>query len=127
MNRKLFLKFSTKSTHTSDLQYLRSKLTDITNVKFFLFENLLDKNVVFMTFNTTTDLKNIKDLITIHRKSETNTFYTLNAMNRLISDENAGEFKKNFAIDWTLYRDTVILTGKISSRIIPIRFLDIIN
>lgn len=35
--------------------------------------------------------------------------YTINALNRLIVDEN-GELDKSYQIDWDKYRNSVILT-----------------
>lgn len=47
--------------------------------------------------------------IMVHRKKESNTMYTINALNRLIVDEN-GELDKSYQIDWDKYRNSVILT-----------------
>jgi len=48
--------------------------------------------------------------IMVHRKKESNTMYTINALNRLITTENGGILDKSFQVDWQKYRNSVILT-----------------
>jgi hypothetical protein len=48
--------------------------------------------------------------IMVHRKKESNTMYTINALNRVISDENGGVLDKSYQVDWQKYRNSVILT-----------------
>jgi len=48
--------------------------------------------------------------IMVHRKKESNTMYTINALNRLITTENGGVLDKSFQVDWQKYRNSVILT-----------------
>lgn len=48
--------------------------------------------------------------IMVHRKKESNTMYTINALNRLITTENGGVLDKSFQVDWDKYRNSVILT-----------------
>ena len=48
--------------------------------------------------------------IMVHRKKESNTMYTINALNRLIAIENGGILDKSFQVEWQKYRNSVILT-----------------
>ena len=48
--------------------------------------------------------------IMVHRKKESNTMYTINALNRLIGIENGGILDKSFQVEWQKYRNSVILT-----------------
>jgi hypothetical protein len=48
--------------------------------------------------------------IMVHRKKESNTMYTINALNRLIATENGGVLDKSFQVNWDKYRNSVILT-----------------
>jgi len=48
--------------------------------------------------------------IMVHRKKESNTMYTINALNRLIAIENDGVLDKSFQVNWDKYRNSVILT-----------------
>ena len=65
--------------------------------------------------------------IMVHRKKETNTLYTLNAMNKLIAEENNGVFDKTFQLDWNLYRNSIILTSEVSVKIVSVKIFDIIS
>jgi len=53
--------------------------------------------------------KFLPSTIMVHRKKESNTMYTINALNRLIIDEN-GSMDKTYQVDWDKYRNSVILT-----------------
>jgi hypothetical protein len=53
--------------------------------------------------------KFLPSTIMVHRKKESNTMYTINALNRLIVDEN-GSMDKTYQVDWEKYRNSVILT-----------------
>ena len=48
--------------------------------------------------------------IMVHRKKDTNTLYTINALNELIKKLNGGVVDTRFPIDWQHYRNTVLLT-----------------
>ena len=54
--------------------------------------------------------KFLQSTIMVHRKKESNTMYTINALNRLITTENGGILDKSFQVDWQKYRNSVILT-----------------
>jgi hypothetical protein len=53
--------------------------------------------------------KFLPSTIMVHRKKESNTMYTINALNRLIVDES-GQMDKSYQVDWDTYRNSVILT-----------------
>ena len=66
-----------------------------------------------------------KGTISIHRKKQTNTLYTLNAMNKLIADENNGVYDKNFQLSWELYKNSIILTNDVGVKIVPLKLFSI--
>ena len=45
----------------------------------------------------------------VHRKKDTNTLYTINALNELIITLNNGILDKKYSIEWERYRDTLML------------------
>ena len=49
--------------------------------------------------------------ISIHRKKQSNTFYTINALNYLIQEINNGVLDKNFEVNWDNYQDTAIISN----------------
>ena len=54
--------------------------------------------------------KFLPSTIMVHRKKESNTMYTINALNRLITVENGGILDKSYQVDWQKHRNSVILT-----------------
>lgn len=102
----------------------------IVDRKFFVFEDCNDKTL-FITYNVFIDLgENLQRFpmtISIHRKKQTNTLYTLNALNRIIMEENNGVLDKNFKLNWDIYKNCLILTSDMGYRIIDLRLVDIVN
>ena len=60
------------------------------------------------------DQGNVSDLpkntILVHRKKDSNTLYTINALNELIKKLNNGIVDTKFPINWKHYRNTILLT-----------------
>ena len=48
--------------------------------------------------------------ILVHRKKETNTLYTINALNELIKSLNGGVVDTKFPINWQHYKNCILLT-----------------
>ena len=69
-------------------------------------------NEYVCTYNI--DQGNISDLpdntILVHRKKDTNTLYTINALNTLIKALNGGILDPKFRVDWQHYRNCILLT-----------------
>ncbi len=65
-----------------------------------------------LTYNV--DQSNVSEIpentILVHRKKETNTLYTINALNELIKSLNGGVVDTKFPIDWQHYRNCILLT-----------------
>ena len=80
------------------------------NKMFALYIKSNDEYV--LTYNV--DQGNIseipKNTILVHRKKETNTLYTINALNELIKSLNGGVVDTKFPIDWQHYRNCILLT-----------------
>jgi hypothetical protein len=53
----------------------------------------------------------LPETIMVHRKKESNTMYTINALNSLISSLNGGIVDKEYQVDWNQYQNTLILTN----------------
>jgi hypothetical protein len=63
----------------------------------------------------------------LHRKKESNSLYTINALNILVKQLNNGVLDKTFQINWNNYRNSVLLTQGEDLRIINTRIYKIIN
>ena len=63
-----------------------------------------------------------QNTISIHRKKETNTLYTVNALNEVIRKVNNGILDKTYQLDWTRYQNSFILTDDVGYRVINLVF-----
>lgn len=63
-----------------------------------------------------------QNTISIHRKKETNTLYTVNALNEVIRAVNNGVLDKSYQLDWQQYQNSFILTDDEGYRIINLVF-----
>ena len=62
-------------------------------------------------YNVEDKTKRIQDTISINKKKETNTYYSINALNALILALNNGVLDKTYVINWQNYVDTMLLSA----------------
>lgn len=110
LNNKLFCTFTDLGNLDNLVSELSSKYSIIYN-KMFVLE-IVGKNEYVVTYNV--EQGNVNDIpentILVHRKKESNTLYTINALNELIKKLNGGVVDTKFPIDWNHYRNCVLLT-----------------
>lgn len=118
-------------TNSQKYQIVIQEILDIYKLadnRIFIFANENNLREIYLTFNIFKD-ENQKTkypgTIGVHRKKQTNTLYTLNAMNKLIEDENNGVFDKNFQLNWDLYKNSIILTNEIGVKIVSLKLFSI--
>ena len=84
--------------------------------KIFVLQDESDKFKKILTYNIVkgdTLFSNIvKNTISLHRKKDINSLYTLNALNEVIRSQNNGELDEKFSLDWEDYKNTVLVTYK---------------
>ena len=69
----------------------------------------------------------LPNTILLHRKKETNTLYTINAVNHIIREANNGVLDTSYRLQWQNYRNSILLTNKEGLNIIPTRLKEIID
>jgi len=110
LNNKLFCTFTDLEGLDALIEDIQSKYTIIYN-KMFVLE-IAGKDEYVVTYNV--DQGNVhtipENTILVHRKKESNTLYTINALNELIKKLNGGVVDTKFKIDWQHYRNCVLLT-----------------
>ena len=110
LNNKLFCTFTTLEDLDSLIENLTSKYKIMYNKMFVLHVKSNDEYVV--TYNV--DQGNINSIpdntILVHRKKDSNTLYTINALNEVIKGLNGGVVDSKFRIDWQHYRNCILLT-----------------
>jgi hypothetical protein len=69
-------------------------------------------NEYVITYNI--DQCNVNDIpdntILVHRKKDTNTLYTINALNELVKSLNGGVEDSKYPIEWDNHRNCILLT-----------------
>ena len=82
-----------------------------------------------LTYNINQDTLNsnnfYKNTISVHRKKDSNTLYTINSLNALIRKLNKGVLDNNFVIDWNLYKNKILLVDGDSYREVSTRLYNI--
>ena len=110
MSNKLFCTFATGEDLDTVLQEIQERYKIIYNKIFVLYSKSQDEYIC--TYNV--DFGNIgtfiDNTILVHRKKESNTLYTINALNQLIKELNDGVLDTNYRINWNDYRNCVLLT-----------------
>ena len=103
---------------------------DIVFDKVYVFQNEKDYHQLICTYNVEYDedaIQEVPDTISLHRKKNTNTLYTINALNDLIRELNDGKLDKTFPIEWENYKNCLLLTGDEGLNKIPTRIYTIVN
>ena len=105
----------------------------VKNNLVFVIEDLNNPDVYILTFNgikleKTMDVPEVRNVISIHRKKEGNTLYTLNALNEIIK-ERTGDIDHTYQIDWDneKFKDKFIITRDGKLQFIPTRLKTVIN
>ena len=110
MSNKLFCTFTTESTLSEVLTTIQSRYKILYNKIFVLYASTQDEYMC--TYNV--DFGNVgeflENTILVHRKKETNTLYTINALNTLIKSLNSGRLDTTYRVDWQDYRNSILLT-----------------
>ena len=110
LNNKLFCSFVTEDVLDEMVSSISSTYIIMYNKMFVLFVKSTNEYVI--TYNV--DQGNVSNIplntILVHRKKETNTLYTINALNDLIKRLNGGVVDTTFRIDWQHYKNCILLT-----------------
>ena len=129
MANKLFATFSKKEDIEKTIEVITSRYSILFN-KIFILESK-DSDEFICTYNidpgnmsTTSVLPNT---ILLHRKKESNTLYTINALNTLIKTLNNGYADPSYKVEWTDYKNTILLTNGPDLRKLETTIYKIIN
>ena len=111
MNNRLYCTFTTLDAYEEIANTIQTSYVILFD-KLFVLESL-DGEKIMLTYNV--DMSNsmvnsmMDNTILVHRKKQTNTLYTINALNELIKSLNNGVIDKSFAVNWNDYRNCILL------------------
>ena len=129
MKTQLLCTFTSKDTLQKTLQDIRETYVIVYNY-IYILQNKSNLDELYVTYNINTEFKPphpLEDTILIHRKKESNTLYTINALNQLVREENGGVLDKTFIIDWKKFRNSIILTNTEGTKRIQTRIFEVIE
>ena len=129
MKTQLLCTFTTKSELQQVLQEIRDTYVIVYNY-IYILQNKSDLNELYITYNIDTQYRPtqpMRDTILIHRKKESNSLYTINALNQLVREENGGTLDKSFIIDWQKFKNSIILTNTEGTKKIQTRIFEVIE
>jgi len=98
--------------------------------KIYIFQNQDDLTQLICTYNielVDNYEENIENTISLHRKKQSNTLYTINALNEVIRSKNNGVLDKRFNVDWNEYQNTLLLTNETGLNVVPTKIFQIID
>jgi hypothetical protein len=111
VNNKLFATFTSLQDLDILINNLKSSYTIMYNKMFVLYVKSTDEYVV--TYNV--EQGNVNSIptntILVHRKKDSNTLYTINALNDLIKKLNGGVVDPSFRVNWQHYKNCILLTN----------------
>jgi len=129
MNNRLYCTFTTVDAYEEVANTIQTSYVILFN-KLFVLESL-DGEKIMLTYNV--DMNNstadsiMDNTILVHRKKQTNTLYTINALNEVIKSLNNGVVDKSFAVNWNDYKNCILLIQTDGFNRIDTKIKEIIN
>ena len=129
MRTQLLCTFTTKQ-RLNEVVDIVVTCNDVLYEKIYVFQNTNELNQLICTYNVEHQpdyQENIIDTISLHRKKQSNTLYTINALNEVIREKNGGVLDKSYMVDWNEFSNTLLLTNEIGLQKIPTKIFQIID
>ena len=129
MNNRLYCTFTTADEYEEVANTIQTSYVILFD-KLFVLESL-DGEKIMLTYNV--DMNNsvvnsiMDNTILVHRKKQTNTLYTINALNEVIKSLNNGVLDKKFPIEWNNYRNCILLVQTEGFNKIDTKIREILN
>ena len=112
MNTQLLCLFTYKNELDISLEFILKNYTLI-NPNVFVLESKLKEDDLFITYNVEKGSAPVNSqwkTILVHRKKQSNTIYTINALNDLIKKLNGGVVDVSYRVNWQHYKNCILLT-----------------
>ena len=110
MNNKLYCTFLQGETVEEVVGTILEEHDILFNKIFILVS--LEEDKTMLTYNIDGPVYNLQipNTILVHRKKQTNTLYTINALNEVIRYMNNGILDTSYQVDWTRFSNSLLLT-----------------
>jgi len=118
-----FMKTDSDEAIQAEVEFIVNNI-DVTNNLIFLLQNTDEPEKKIITYNalTTPGTPFNPRLFTMrmHRKKQTNTLYTINALNKAVALQHDGSTGKHLKLDWSEYENSVLLTTGSELKVHPV-------
>ena len=121
MNTQLLCLFTYKNELDTSLEFIMKNYILI-NPNIFILVNKLNDSEFYITYNVergSTPIDSNWKTILVHRKKQSNTIYTINALNTIIKHKTGGQLDTTYQLDWDDYRNSILITSNQSYKKIP--------
>lgn len=129
MNTQLLCLFTTKEELEKSINFILGSYK-LTNPNVFILESKLRPEEAFITFNVEKGSSAIDSewkTILVHRKKQSNTIYTINALNEVVKSKTGGMLDNSYIIDWEEFRNCILTTSNIGYKKIPTKVFKSFN
>ncbi len=126
MGNKLLCTFTPEENVENLLNYVTGNYVLTSNKIFVLY--IKSNNEYVVTYNLDTINSNIlENTISVHRKKDSNTLYTLNGLNEIVKALNNGIVDPKFSINWNHYKNSILLTREGELKILKTKLYKILT
>ena len=119
-----FIKTDNEEQIQEEVEYIVNNI-EITNSLIFLLEEQEDPLKKIITYNAIVEKGKPFNprlfTMRMHRKKQTNTLYTINALNAAVASQHDGKTGRDLKLDWSQYENSIILTVGKELRVHPIQ------
>ena len=129
MNTQLLCLFTTKEELDKSYKFIITNYT-LTNPNVFVLESKARPEELFITFNVEKGSAPISSewkTILVHRKKQSNTIYTINALNEVVKSKTGGQVDNSYMIDWEEFRNCILTTSNVGYKKIPTKVFKSFN
>ena len=128
IDSQLLCTFSNKKELTEMVLIIKES-APLSMKKLYVLQRVDNQNELMVTYNVVKSEVSsfLPNTILLHRKKETNTLYTINAVNHIIRNANNGVLDTSYRLQWENYRNSILLTNKDGLNIINTRLKEIID
>ena len=123
-----FLSTDDESEIQKEVEFVVNNI-ELTNEYIFLLRNVESPSKKILTYNAITEKgKSFNPRLytmRVHRKKQTNTLYTINALNLAVAEQHEGKTGRELKLDWEQYRGCLLLTAGKKLAVHPIEVVKI--
>lgn len=131
-NSQLLITFTDKKKLNNTIDKIK-KSYDIAFNKIFILKPENNTDEIICSYNITVNPDKMslisipRGTISVHRKKSTNTLYTINALNYIISTLNDGNLDTKFSVPWENYKNCILVITGGEFKKIKTKLLNIIH